>query len=152
MDTRATVIITLLTTLFHLTVGTPTTLLHRDIKRHEDIQNTNGRNIGTDFLNTHHQPVIILPKTSYCSYNNQTYESGDKFQPDACTFCHCPKHNNRVQCSIQDCKFQPNCVRYGKLNSKDCCGQCVEIGCKYTDSRLYRPNEVILDTNCERCD
>lgn len=99
---------------------------------------------------TGHQRPRILPKTSYCSYNNRTYEAGEKFSPDPCTFCHCPRHSNRIQCAIQDCRYKSNCVRYNKLQGQ-CCGQCVEIGCKHSDGNIYNPNQTVVSNKCEIC-
>ena len=88
--------------------------------------------------------------THLCLYENKTYKAGEKFRPDPCTFCHCPHHGGRVLCAIQDCQWEPNCVR--KKPSEDgCCSTCLEYGCKHRDGKIYHPREPVSVTPCEEC-
>ena len=88
---------------------------------------------------------------SACVYDNATYEAGEKFRPDACTYCLCPRHGGRPQCAIQDCQQEPDCVQMRK-DEGDCCGTCLVYGCLHAgDGHLYFPGAPVSDTPCERC-
>lgn len=93
-----------------------------------------------------HSPV----RTATCLYNNETYQAGQKFRPDDCTFCHCPHHGGRARCAVQDCQFLQSCVHYEKAEG-ECCGRCAAHGCLHSDGKVYPPRSVVLSGNCDRC-
>lgn len=95
--------------------------------------------------------VQVVASRKLCAYDNVTYEAGEKFRPDACTFCQCPRHGGRPQCAIQDCQSEPDCVQMHKEET-DCCGTCLVFGClNPADGRVYFPGAPVSDTPCERC-
>lgn len=95
--------------------------------------------------------VIEVPeKVEMCRYGNSTYEAGEKFRPDSCTACHCPRHGGRALCTIQDCLWEPHCLRRHK-RADECCGSCLEQGCLHSDGTVYSLGATVTETNCERC-
>lgn len=89
-------------------------------------------------------------KLEMCQYGNSTYQAGEKFRPDSCTVCHCPRHGGRALCTIQDCLWEPHCLRRHK-KADECCGSCLEQGCLHSDGRVYPLGATVLETICERC-
>ena len=85
-----------------------------------------------------------------CQYGNSTYQAGEKFRPDTCTVCHCPRHGGRALCTIQDCLWEPHCLRRHK-KSDECCGSCLEQGCLHSDGKVYSLGATVKETKCERC-
>jgi len=95
--------------------------------------------------------VIEMPeKLEMCQYGNSTYQAGEKFRPDTCTVCHCPRHGGRALCTIQDCLWEPHCLRRHK-KSDECCGSCLEQGCLHSDGKVYSLGATVKETKCERC-
>jgi len=86
-----------------------------------------------------------------CIYGNATYPGGSRFRPDPCTICHCPKHGGRPDCVIEDCKYEPDCVKYVKSPESLCCDICIEHGCRDGDDHVYKPGEVVSRISCTRC-
>lgn len=101
-------------------------------------------------LQTASSPLKHIEKDEKCMYNNMTYPAGTHFRPDPCTYCHCPKRGGRAQCAIEDCFWDPSCVRYHR-DSNECCGQCVQHGCRHSDGKIYNPETVVSETSCEQC-
>lgn len=89
-------------------------------------------------------------KTETCRYENATYSAGERFRPTPCTYCHCPKHGGRPLCAIQDCVWEPNCLKYDH-KFDECCGTCLEHGCHHIDGKVYKAESVVKDSECEMC-
>lgn len=85
-----------------------------------------------------------------CQYGNDTYAAGERFRPDPCTSCHCPRHGGRALCTIQDCLWEPHCLRRHR-RPDECCGSCLEHGCLHSDGRVYPRGATISETKCDRC-
>ena len=103
--------------------------------------------IGADARNVKKNPEAL----DFCVYNKQAYQAGTSFRPDACTFCHCPRDSERPDCAIEDCKYEPNCVKYAKTSESSCCDVCVERGCQDSNGAVYKPGEVVSVTPCITC-
>ncbi|CAH1794780.1 unnamed protein product [Owenia fusiformis] len=85
-----------------------------------------------------------------CLYENKTYHAGEKFRPDSCTFCHCPRHGGEARCAVQDCFFNPSCIKFDN-DPNECCQRCLEYGCQHHDGKFYPPGAVISNSPCETC-
>lgn len=94
--------------------------------------------------------VEVPEKVEVCRYGNETHQAGERFRPDPCTSCHCPRHGGRALCTIQDCMWEPHCLRRDK-RPDECCGSCLEQGCLHSDGQVYPRGATILDSTCERC-
>ena len=89
------------------------------------------------------------PRT--CLYGNSTHPGGSKFRPGPCTICHCPKRGGRPNCVIEDCKYDPDCVKYVKSPDSLCCDICIEHGCWNSDGHVYKPGEIVSRMSCTTC-
>ncbi|KAI0234951.1 hypothetical protein LSAT2_014676 [Lamellibrachia satsuma] len=84
-----------------------------------------------------------------CVYEKKTYRPGQRFKPNACTSCRCPKHGGRVRCSIKDCRYEPNCLQFD--TSPKCCPACLRYGCLHSDGKVYEPDTVVSVDQCGKC-
>lgn len=85
-----------------------------------------------------------------CEYENVTYRAGQRFRPNACTFCRCSRKGGRAMCAMIDCAWEPHCLRFND-DSAVCCPRCLEYGCIHTDGIAYAKGVTITETPCERC-
>lgn len=88
-----------------------------------------------------------------CVYEKKTYRPGQRFKPNACTSCRCPKHGGRVRCSIKDCRYEPNCLQFD--TSPKCCPACLRYGCLHSDGKvsiLSIPHTRRLYLRYSRCE
>ncbi|XP_064645155.1 brorin-like [Lineus longissimus] len=89
-------------------------------------------------------------RSELCVYENDTYTAGEKFRPDPCTFCRCPRRGGRAVCSVMDCKYDKGCLRY-ETEPGECCGKCMEQGCLHTDGRVYPKGSEVRSDVCTKC-
>ncbi|KAL5018498.1 hypothetical protein ScPMuIL_004220 [Solemya velum] len=100
--------------------------------------------------NTSAKPKYAKKLKQHCHYENATYHAGQKFKPNACTSCRCSRHLRRVVCSVMDCIWNPNCIKYEKKKGV-CCPKCLEYGCLHKDNKAYRLGSVVSVNKCEKC-
>ncbi len=103
------------------------------------------------FIGAKCSPLRVADKNATCIHGNMTYIAGEHFKPSPCTFCHCPRRGGRARCAVQDCMYEPNCLRFEKKTESDCCGACVEVGCLHSDGKVYAPGAVVSASECGQC-
>ena len=86
---------------------------------------------------------------SSCSYGNESFSHGDKWNLDSCTSCEC--NNGTLNCFQEPCSISSDCPS-GKIfiPEGECCPVC-STECQASNGQIYSDGEVWQEGPCKRC-